>query len=76
MTKENGKEQQKQGEEKLQRICIGKGAQRPAADLRLSRYACYLVVKNGDPNKLVIANGQTYFAIQTRRQELADNKVF
>ena len=57
-------------------IEIGKGGQRPAADVRLSRYACYLVVQNGDPTKPVIANGQTYFAIQTRRQELADNKAF
>ena len=57
-------------------IEIGKGGQRQATDVRLSRYACYLVVQNGDPTKPVIANGQTYFAIQTRRQELADNKAF
>jgi DNA-damage-inducible protein D len=49
-------------------IEIGKGGQRPVADVRLSRYACYLVVQNGDPTKPVIVNGQTYFAIQTRRQ--------
>ncbi len=53
-------------------VDIGSGAQREVDDVRLSRYACYLIVQNGDPSKPVIANGQTYFAYQTRRQELAD----
>ncbi len=57
-------------------VSIGSGAKREIADVKLSRYACYLIVQNGDPAKPVIASGQTYFAIQTRRQELADNEVF
>lgn len=57
-------------------VDIGSGAQREVEDVRLSRYACYLTVQNGDPSKPVIANGQTYFALQTRRQELVDDRQF
>lgn len=63
-------------EDVLEMVDIGSGAKRQLADIRLSRYACYLIVQNGDPAKPVVANGQTYFALQTRRQELRDDKEF
>ena len=63
-------------EDVLAMVDIGSGARRELPDIRLSRYACYLIVQNGDPSKSVIANGQTYFAMQTRRQELADDAAF
>ncbi len=53
-------------------IISGKGRESTVTDYRLSRYACYLIVQNGDPRKEIIALGQTYFAIQTRRAEVAD----
>ncbi len=56
-------------------IEIGKGGVRAVGDIYLSRYACYLIVQNADPSKPVVATGQSYFAVQTRRQELADQGV-
>ena len=53
-------------------VVIGSGAEREIKDIILSRYACYLIVQNGDPKKEAVALGQTYFAIQTRKQELAE----
>ena len=53
-------------------VQLGSGAERAVDDVMLSRYACYLVVMNGDPNKEVIAVGQTYFAVKTRQQELIE----
>jgi DNA-damage-inducible protein D len=55
-------------------VAIGSGAQRQVADWMLSRYACYLLIQNADPAKPLVALGQSYFAVQTRRQEMADDE--
>lgn len=54
-------------------VTIGSGAQRGFKSYQLSRYACYLIVMNGDVNKKIISLGQTYFAVKTRQQELIEN---
>lgn len=54
-------------------IQMPKNATKEILDIQLSRYACYLIVMNGDPRKQVIALGQTYFAVKTRQQELIEN---
>lgn len=53
-------------------IDMPKGATRTIEDLMLSRYACYLIVQNGDPRKEIIAQGQSYFAIKTREREVQE----
>jgi DNA-damage-inducible protein D len=53
-------------------VNLGSGAQRSIKSVLLSRYACYLIVQNADPSKEIVALGQTYFTVQTRRQELSD----
>ena len=55
-------------------INLAKGAKRRVLDYKLSRYACYLIVQNGDSRKQVVALGQTYFAVQTRKQELTEKE--
>ncbi|MCQ2092456.1 MAG: DNA damage-inducible protein D, partial [Fibrobacter sp.] len=54
-------------------VSLGSGSERKITDVKLSRYACYLIVMNGDPRKEVFALGQTYFAVKTRQQEIAEN---
>ena len=56
-------------------VAIGSGAEKPIADIMLTRYACYLIAQNGDPRKEKIAFAQRYFAIQTRKAELIEQKM-
>ena len=56
-------------------VTLGSGAERSIEDLMLTRYGCYLIAQNGDPRKEPIAFAQSYFAIQTRKQELIEERM-
>ncbi len=56
-------------------VSIGSGAERKKEDIMLTRYACYLIAQNGDPKKEQIAFAQSYFALQTRKQELLEERI-
>lgn len=63
-------------EDILEMVKIGSGAKRDIENIKLSRYACYLIVQNADPAKEVVALGQTYFAVQTRIQEIQQLEAY
>lgn len=56
-------------------VILGSGANREVEDYMLTRYACYLIAENGDPRKEQIAFAQSYFAVQTRKQELIEERI-
>ena len=63
-------------EDYLEEIVHGKGAKQNYESVKLSRYACYLIVQNADPSKEVVAQGQTYFAVQSRLQEISQREEY
>lgn len=63
-------------EDILEMVEIGSRAERPVESVKLSRYACYLILQNADPSKTIVAQGQTYFAIQTRIAEVQQMKEY
>ena len=74
--KNSGQEIADHFEDYLEEISHGKGAKQDYPSIKLSRYACYLIVQNADPTKEVVALGQTYFAVQTRLQEIQQMKAY
>ena len=64
----SGKDVEDHFEHILRMVRIGSGAKSNTENYRLSRHACYMIIQNADPSKDIVANGQTFFAIQTRRQ--------
>ncbi len=56
-------------------VSLGSGSERPIEDFMLTRYACYLIAQNGDPRKEPIAFAQNYFAVQTRKQEIIEERM-
>jgi DNA-damage-inducible protein D len=62
-------------EDILEMVSIGSGAAREIDNIKLSRYACYLIIESADPSKEIVALGHSYFALQTRKQELQDQST-
>lgn len=74
--KNSGQSIENHFEDILEMVEIGSGAGRSVDSVKLSRYACYLIVQNADPTKTIVAQGQTYFAIQTRIAEVQQMKEY
>lgn len=72
----SGQKEEDHFEDILEMVGIGSGAERSVESVKLSRYACYLIVQNADPGKAIVAQGQTYFAIQTRIAEVQQMKEY